>query len=166
MPVKPQEFLSAADAAKLALLVGALHEESSVRLKVRGVSMLPTLRPGDILTIQGWGAPPEIGDMVLAVREGRCFVHRLTQRRPDAAAQWVTRGDAMAAIDPPFEREQLLGKVVARERAGRVKEVVPLSFSVRAMGWLLCRSAICRNLILILGRPRSSVYEAESQVAG
>jgi len=65
-------------AAGSALVADALRGRGSLRLRVHGESMLPTLWPGEVVEIEG--CPPEEvrpGEIVLARRDGRLFLHRL-----------------------------------------------------------------------------------------
>ena len=90
-------------------------------LRVNGSSMLPSLFPGDLLTFRPC-APEEIvvGDIVLFLREGRCFVHRVAERMAgNAAARLRTRGDALPACDAPLVETEVLGRLATVERKGR-----------------------------------------------
>ena len=81
--------------------------------------MLPSLWPGDLLTIQS-AAHDEIapGDIVLVLRDNRFFVHRLVEKRQvQDCLLWITRGDAMPQNDPPVAASDLLGRVASVCRA-------------------------------------------------
>jgi len=92
------------------LAMEALQVSSLLRLKVRGNSMLPSLWPGDLVTIQ---AQPfdsiRTGDIVLYSRNSRFFIHRV-QRKTETL---VTSGDCMPAPDPRVAASQLLGRVIS-----------------------------------------------------
>ncbi len=82
-----------------------------MRLRVRGRSMTPTLRPGDAVVV----APvlPEAltpGDWVV-VRAG--FLHRYLGRRGDRV---LTKGDSHLGFDPPWEPGMVVGRVVEASR--------------------------------------------------
>jgi len=66
------------------------------------------------------------GDVVLYIRNGRLFVHRLVEMAGEAV---VTRGDALLGPDPPVRAGDLLGRVVSIERGGS-SITVP-----REVGW-------------------------------
>src|SRR5256885_12962003 len=88
-----------------ALAVEALRGSGSLRLQVRGESMLPTLWPGDIAEIAA--CPLEEvrrGEIVLAFRDHRFFLHRFLARQDNS---FRTRGDSMPGPDPAFSREAL-----------------------------------------------------------
>ena len=57
-----------------------------------------------------------MGDVVLFVRDGRFFVHRVVERR---GRQVVTRGDAVPVADPPVQPHEFLGFVVSTQRGRR-----------------------------------------------
>jgi hypothetical protein len=88
-----------------------------LRLQVTGWSMLPSVWPGDTLTIERT-EPDEVcdGEIVLIARERRLVAHRLIGR--DDKDQMLTRGDAMPALDPPVAAEHVLGRVRLIQREG------------------------------------------------
>ena len=88
-----------------------------LRLRVGGSSMLPAIRPGDILEVRArraCGIRP--GSVVLFERGGRLFAHRVVGNEGGAL---VTRGDALADADAAIGDAELLGEVIAVERNGR-----------------------------------------------
>ena len=82
--------------------------------------MLPTLWPGDVLTVQSV-RPEQVepGEIVLYMRRDRFFIHRIVSAdlKRDKAFL-VTRGDCMFEDDPPVDRSELLGRIVEVRRAG------------------------------------------------
>lgn len=108
-----------AHALKCELAADALRTSGRLRLQVTGWSMLPALRPGDVLVIERAGRE-EIskGDIVLLLRDRRLVVHRVVDINP-AGADLVTRGDSMPLPDRPARSHQCLGKVVSIFRDGR-----------------------------------------------
>ncbi len=84
-----------------------------VRLRVYGESMLPTLWPGDVVEIEGCSLEDlRPGEIVLALGEGRLFLHRLVA--PCTSNGFVLRGDCMPGPDPQFPPEAVLGRLVRR----------------------------------------------------
>ena len=157
-------FFQRREREKCSLAVEALLSSGELRLRASGVSMLPTLIPGDVLLIQtatlDHVAP---GDIVLYRREDSLFVHRLIEVDLPAA-QFVTRGDSMASPDPDGAR-CLLGKVIMIERAGRTRPVARrLKAATKWIGALLCHSNRARNLFLHWqsSRMRTSVLAGDS----
>jgi signal peptidase I len=136
---------------KLGLAVEALRTCGTVCLKARGTSMLPSIWPGDVLTIGSVaGDQLAAGDIVWFMRYGRCFIHRLVTRDPvNNRNCFVTRGDAMPQNDPPVAAADLLGRVIRIRRGNRVfvpQPRVPLSDS--AVAWVLFRSHRLRGVAL------------------
>jgi magnesium-transporting ATPase (P-type) len=113
--------------------------------------MLPSVWPGDVLTIES-AAHGEIvpGDIVLVMRDNRFFVHRLVEtQQVHGGTLWITRGDAMPHDDPPATESQLLGRVAGIRCGNRSlipsRQVSPLHFG---LAWMLCRWDRFRNLAL------------------
>jgi len=166
MPVLAKNFLtqnSATSALRLnwsaegsALVADALRRNqplpTRVRLRVHGESMLPALWPGDEVEITNCSlADLRPGDIVLARREGRLFLHRFVAPYPPDG--FVLRGDSMAAPDPGFPAEALLGRL-----ASGVDVSYPprLSMLSRAVGILVCHCAPARRLALKLHSMRKA----------
>jgi len=143
--------LEAREDPKLGLVAEMLRCRGSVQLKAWGMSMLPSLWPGDLLTIQG-AAYDEVapGDIVLVMCSDRFFVHRLVERHRDQHRPlWITRGDAMPRNDPPAAASELLGRVAGIHRGNR--SFVPsrrVSLLDSALAWMLCRWGRFRSLTL------------------
>jgi hypothetical protein len=132
---------------KLELATEVLRSGGAIRLQALGTSMLPSVWPGDVLSIEH--APGEDmvpGDIVLVARDGRFFVHRLIEKRE---SDWITRGDSLPQNDPSLAEAQVLGKVSLIHRKRRLivpsSRVSPLG---RTLAWMLCRWDLFRNLSL------------------
>jgi len=136
---------------ELGLAAEVLRRQGTVRLKAWGMSMLPSLWPGDVLTIQS-AQPDEVvpGDIVLVLRDSRFFIHRLIEKRScHDSRSWITRGDAMPHNDPPAAPSEVLGRVAVIRRAHR--SFVPsrrISLPHSTLAWMLCRCGRFRNLAL------------------
>jgi hypothetical protein len=145
------------EAEKLNLICQALKSGSVVRLQAHGLSMLPTIWPHDILTIQGaHRGGLSVGDIVMYRKDNRCFVHRIVKPMPDfevaAEDAWVTQGDSNSQPDsPPVAASQLHGIVVGVQRYQR-SIILPAQLVGlrRCAAWLLGRSARLRSLALRL----------------
>src|SRR5882672_10878974 len=99
------------------LAAEALRRSGRLRLQVRGESMLPAVWPGDVVEIIACSLiDMRRGEIVLAHREGRFFLHRFMASKPDG---FSTRGDSMPAPDLDFPSDALLGKLTQVVRAGR-----------------------------------------------
>jgi signal peptidase len=138
---------------------------SSVRLQVYGESMLPTLWPGDVVEIASCALEDvRPGEIVLALRDGRLFLHRLIAAEPNG---FVLRGDSMPGCDPLFSREALLGRLVRgadAKESGRTSGRSSLGVKwSRAAGMLICHCSVARRLALKLhSRRRASACELPS----
>jgi hypothetical protein len=113
--------------------------------------MLPTLFPGDILTVQAEPLPEiQAGDVVLFARQGRFFIHRnLRQVRTGSGSLLLTRGDSMPHPDAPVTTDELLGKIVSFERGTHPPaSVPPCTRSRRMAGLMLAYSGKLRSLAL------------------
>lgn len=144
------------EGAKLDLVVEALRCGCRVQLRVWGVSMLPSLWPGDLVTLQAATLDDVFPGDVGLVRNQRCFLHRVVAKQSDEnGVSFITRGDAMPDNDPTIAAAELLGRVTAVHRANR--RLVParrLSLVDSAVGWMLCRSDRLRGLALRLHAAR------------
>ena len=97
----------------------------NIRLRVFGASMVPSILPGDLISVQR-AALSEIfsGDIVLFERAGRMFAHRVVgfTGSPEHSVL-ITRGDWLRHNDPPISSGELLGKVTSIERGGRQTKI-------------------------------------------
>jgi hypothetical protein len=151
------------DDPKLSLAAEMLRGGGAVHLKAWGVSMLPSVWPGDLLTVQGAACGEVVpGDIVLVMRDNRFLVHRLVGTRHDEDRfSWTTRGDAMPHNDPPVATSELLGRVVGISRANR--SFIPsrqVSLSDSALAWMLCRWNRFRILTLRIHAARQVVGDS------
>ena len=93
-----------------------------VRFRAPGRSMYPTIRENEAITVE----PVEprhvkVGDIIL-YRSGESVVaHRVIRIESgrNNALRFILREDTWGTLDEPVEAEQILGKVVSVERAGR-----------------------------------------------
>jgi hypothetical protein len=134
---------------KRSLAVEVLRASGQLRLAARGYSMLPTLWPGDVLTIQAASLEQvSRGDLVLFAREGSFFIHRVL-RSTREPMRLITRGDSMPGPDAPVTASELLGKVIAAERNGVSLSSVPVcSPLARGVGLALGSWGRLRSLVL------------------
>lgn len=107
----------------------------ALRLRVRGHSMAPLLRSGDVVWVEPV-APSALrrGDLVVVQRQGAWITHRLIARRGD---RWYTKGDGLCHPDPAVPGEAILGRVIAIERDGSRIELRQRRWRVihRILGW-------------------------------
>ncbi|MBI3912162.1 MAG: hypothetical protein HY320_14680 [Armatimonadetes bacterium] len=85
--------------------------------------MLPTIREGDVVTCEPiHSGTIRRGDIILHRFRHGVIAHRVVkiEARRGQPAIFILRGDACAADDAPVDAAQILGRVVAVERNGRV----------------------------------------------
>jgi hypothetical protein len=150
-------------AALIALAAESLRRSGHLRLRVRGQSMLPTLWPDDIVEIASCSVDDvRSGEIVLAVREDRFFLHRFLRRTQTNG--FLLRADSMRGPDPQFPNDALLGRLVSRtgqnqnraqsrghrDALEQNRPLLPLRPWSRAIGQLLCHCGLARGLVLKL----------------
>src|SRR5437868_69272 len=139
------------DKTGCSLAAQTLRSWGVLKLRATGLSMLPTLWPGDLLTIKSHEPEHvEARDIVLFMRRGRFFIHRvLSKRLTGQSAVLITRGDCMYKDDPPVRSGELLGKVTEVRRGGSV--FVPasrVSFLYKTLAFMLCHWSLLRRIVL------------------
>ncbi len=159
-------------AAHRELLAEVARKFGEIRFKATGDSMLPSVWPGDLLTVRRQSFSEFMnGEIVLYEREagentltrpygpaspgGRGFVaHRVVGRR---GRQLITRGDSLRQNDAPVDEEQVLGRVVSISRNGRA---IGLEFTRtrRMAAWVLRRSDLAGRVFLRFTR-RSKTFD-------
>jgi hypothetical protein len=146
-------YPSERDVERCALAVEILRGTGRLRLQVHGESMLPTLWPRDVVEIEACSVEAVTpGEIVLAVREGRFFLHRFVRQL--SRSGFLTRGDSMPACDPEFPNHALLGRLVAFRHIRRkgqsmlVRSIGPLKPWSWAAGKLFCYCGPVRSLAL------------------
>jgi signal peptidase I len=153
-------------AERSALVADALRVSGRLRLQVHGESMLPAFWPGDMVEIASC-SPDELrpGEIVLALRDGRLFLHRLIG--PPTPSGFQLRGDSMPGPDPWFPQDALLGRLVSSAERRRKPTSIALS---RALGLVFCHFELARRLALKLHNrrrtrgPESHFPESSSEV--
>lgn len=138
-----------AHAVKCELASEVLRSSGTLRLQVTGWSMLPAVWPGDLLVIQrATSSEVSEGDIVLFGRDGRLFAHRVLAKNLEDSAM-LTRGDAMAALDPVVRENELLGRVSSIARNGRcIAPSRALRFSERVVASLVRSSTIAARVVV------------------
>jgi hypothetical protein len=120
----------------------------SLRFRVTGHSMSPTIRDGEAIVVE----PVSISELTLndivLYRSRRGFTaHRLvgTRTKRNGTLLLLIRSDAVGNAVEPVQAEQILGKVVTLERDGRcidlasrkAKAKQSIAFrAVRCKGWI------------------------------
>lgn len=159
-PVLTQDGLS--PEAVRRLLIDVLRAGYRIRSWARAESMSPLIRKGDLLTVKPITfAEAQIGDVVAFRRDERQSVlttHRVIQKgRDHGRAYLITKGDRSLYRDlPTVVPEQILGKVVAIEKQGRVisletprHRLVAYLMARRSLGLWILRVVWSKILALI-----------------
>ena len=102
----------------------------TVRLRVFGTSMVPSILPGDLVLIHKASLNDiSPGEVVMFLQKGRLFVHRVVDRkvvattgRPEESCL-ITRGDRLRHEDPPVPESELLGRLVFIDRDNQKVEL-------------------------------------------
>jgi hypothetical protein len=130
---------------KLDLAAEVLSSGGTIRLQALGTSMLPSIWPGDVLSIAHKPGEEIVpGHIVLVTRDGRFFVHRLIEKHN---SRWITRGDSLPQNDESVAEVQVLGKVSLIHRKTGIMVPNPrLSLLVRTLAWILCHWNSFRNV--------------------
>lgn len=131
------------------LFIQLLRKTGHARMKVFGCSMLPAIRPEDVIRVES--GPVNPGDIIVFERAGHLCVHRLLTT---VDSQAIARGDANPGVDTPFPYTGILGRVTSLERNGTV--VKDLKF--RLLFSLIIRNSqiACRIFLHIHNKPRIS----------
>jgi len=92
-------------------VIESLRHQQMCRFKVTGRCMNPLIQKGDWVTIEPFliNQPPRQGDIVLINRRNDFAIHRLLKIMGNEV---ITRGDWSFSSDPPFNRDNILGKVI------------------------------------------------------
>jgi signal peptidase I len=109
------------------LAADSVHKWGGIQLPAMGISMVPAIQPGDVLSIQPVD-PKEVslGDIVVYVREQILVVHRIVRTSAASTEPYlVTRGDRLLRDDPPILPGDLIGRVASIERRNRRVMVQP-----------------------------------------
>lgn len=136
---------------RLELAAEVLHRFGEVRFIAHGSSMVPSIYPGDLLTIRSDSvADARRGEIVLFLLGGRPYVHRVTRKWPERnRIAFATRGDALPKEDPSVDATQLLGRVIAIQRRGKSVAIVRKPGSIaRAHRWAVRNSPSYTRFLL------------------
>jgi Peptidase S24-like len=97
-----------------------LRRRRCVCIRVQGSSMLPWVRPGDMLLVHSAAMEEaRCGDVVLFERGGRLFAHRLIEKRGGRSPGFIAKGDAHPKADGFLPAKDLFGRVACIYRGGK-----------------------------------------------
>lgn len=117
--VNQERNLCLSNPGQRAILQAVTSQGAFLRTTVRGTSMTPFIRDGDVLTIAPMdGYSPHVGDVVAFIKPGtdRMAIHRLIASESDG---WLVRGDNCTEPDGVIVRKDMIGYVTRIEHRGR-----------------------------------------------
>jgi signal peptidase I len=104
-----------------------LERKGLFRFQAHGESMRPFILHNDILVIKSVnGVRLHRGDIILHRQpSGQVIAHRivLIKRNDVKVTTYVTKGDSLDYFDSPVGRKRIIGKVIALEREGNLKNL-------------------------------------------
>ncbi len=108
----------------LDLTAELLSRGTTVRFRPSGRSMYPSIREGELITVEPVRASDvKLADIVLYRSERGLIAHRVVNNRTQSSVlsphHFLLRGDASLSCDQPVEAHQILGRVVGVQRNGR-----------------------------------------------
>src|SRR5713226_2884552 len=112
---------------------------------------------------QGRSQPGQAGDIVLYIREGRFFVHRIASKSSaDGQVFLIARGDCMSQQDPAIRETELLGTVTEVRRNGALlAPTLKLSPFRLIFAWMLCHWNLFQRVALRLHARRRSSADSD-----
>ncbi len=110
-------------------------------IPVTGRSMLPLLQADDRVLVAHGSTGIRRGDIVVFRQDGELIVHRVIgMYHRDGETIFVTKGDNRLHFDPPVSANEIVGRALAVQRAGRSRSLeTPLW---RFTGWLIAGSTL------------------------
>lgn len=133
------------------LVVELARRFGEVQLRVTGASMLPSVRPGDVLSVRHCVISDlQPGQILLYRRHGKLVAHRVIRIHSDSV---TTRGDSVYNDDLPIEESDIVGQVFSVLRRGRPVSDQP-SLLHRAASYILRRSDFCTRLAMRMAHYR------------
>ena len=104
----------------LDLTAELLSRGTTVRFRPSGRSMYPSIREGEIITVEPVSASDvKLADIVLYESDRGLIAHRVIEIASKDAWVFRLRGDASLSCDEPVAGQQILGRVVRVHRNGR-----------------------------------------------
>ena len=152
-------------ALKCELAAQVLRSFGTLRLEVTGLSMLPSVWPGDILFVERRDMREiVVGDIVLFARQGKLVAHRVLYKTAVGdKPQAITQGDGLLSPDDPVTPTELLGSVRHILRAGEyVEPGVGLNFWARVAYKFVRRSAWIARILAFAHRLQGDTWRRET----
>ncbi len=98
---------------------------------VSGRSMLPLLEPGDQLKVLHGQSHVDVGDVITFYKDDTFVAHRIMQiKTKQNRPVIISKGDNTPQFDPPLRLQEIVGRVIAVERNGRLMKIDTLPWKV------------------------------------
>jgi hypothetical protein len=116
---------------------------ATVQFRAEGTSMHPTIRDGEAISIVVVSPEKVVrGDVLLCRHDKRVLAHRVVGVTMHAAGRvFELRGDAKAGCDTPVGADDVVGRVVAVQRNGRVVGLCGRGARLRLTAWTVASCA-------------------------
>jgi signal peptidase I len=152
-------------ALKCEMAAQVLRTFGALRLEVTGLSMLPSIWPGDVLLIErremrAIGA----GDIVVFARQEKLVAHRALHKTVVGEESYaITRGDSLLSADEPVSPAELLGSVRSILRAGEyVTPEAELNLSARVTAEMVRRFGCIARILAFVHRVREDAWKRKT----
>ena len=144
----------------MSVALDVLKKFGRLRLRAWGESMLPSVWPGDVLTLERCHPEQlERGEIVLFRRGERLFIHRVREIQQAEGVLWVvTQGDAIPDPDPPVAASEVLGCVTNIARGARGVRRTRWGWARRLASFLFRRSWSSRVVLRVHALRRSMTF--------
>jgi hypothetical protein len=148
-------------ALKCEMAAQVLRTFGTLRLEVTGLSMLPSVMPGDTLFLER-REMGEIaaGDIVLFARRDKLVAHRVLRKTVVGDETYaITRGDGLLSTDDPVSPAELLGSVRNVSRAGEnVSPDADSGFWARVASEMVRRSGWIASVLAFVHRVHGGAW--------
>ena len=155
----------------LHLTTELLSQGTTVRFRPSGRSMYPSIREGELVTVEPVVASDvTLGDIVLYRSERGLIAHRVVGSSPTQSSvlspHYCLQGDASLCCDQPVEAHQILGRVIGVERNGRSIALasrgaklwhIARNLASGLKGWLCAGETVSRPDLDFLRKPLTVV---------
>jgi signal peptidase I len=150
---------------KCELVHETLRSFGTVRIRVTGRSMLPSIWPGDTLVIQQRNIHEiAVGDILLYRQKRMLLAHRVVALSSPRKFTISARGDALPEPDRPVSSWQVLGTVSHIVRHGKcLRPSAQLKRGERLVGMLTWHSDWFANFLVVMHAIFSATCEGGSR---
>jgi hypothetical protein len=152
-------------ALKCEMAAQVLRTFGTLRLEVTGLSMLPSVWPGDVLFIERHEMGEiAAGDIVLFARRDKLVAHRVLLKTVVGNDTYaITRGDGLLSTDDPVSPAELLGSVRYVSRAGEhVSPDADSGFLARVASEMVRRSGWIARILAFVHRAHGGAWRRKT----